>query len=466
MNKEEELFFKQAAREDLLSFCVYTDKFFDIIEHHEIIAKHLKMLVDWEIQNLIISMPPRAWKSRIMQEFIAYLYWISPNNDVLYTGHSLSLLEDFSRNIRNRINSEEYKGLFASQIAWDNSAVKSWKINKWWVFSIFWVWGWITGKGWNYMIIDDPYATRQDAESTTVRKTVSNWYWSTFLSRKQDDKAKQIIIMQRWREDDLIGEILEREPEKWTELKIPALNDNWESFWPDRFSAKYFEDIRQQNPLFFSSQYQQDPVNEWGWDFKRDYFHYYDDLELNNVINRLNIVTFIDPAISQKQEADFTAIVTVWLDPVSNNIYILQIKRIKETPDNIINEVFDTAKKYKNKWESYKCGIEVVQYQKMLALEIKKQMRIRDVFFMLEEVHPKWEKEARIRTTLQPRYSNWSVLHPKRGATYLEEELLKFPNAKHDDIADATEGCVWLLNSFNISESNNSFFMVDYSDQV
>lgn len=31
--------------------------------------------------------------------------------------------------------------------------------------------------------------------------------------------------MQRWREDDLAGEILEREPEKWVELKLPALND-------------------------------------------------------------------------------------------------------------------------------------------------------------------------------------------------------------------------------------------------
>ena len=54
------------------------------------------------------------------------------------------------------------------------------------------------------MIIDDPYKNRQDAESDTVRNTVSDWYWSTFLSRKQNDQAKQIILMQRWREDDLV----------------------------------------------------------------------------------------------------------------------------------------------------------------------------------------------------------------------------------------------------------------------
>jgi len=111
-------------------------------------------------------------------------------------------------------------------------------------------------------LVDDPYSSRQDAESDTVRRTVSDWYWSTLLTRKQDDKSKQIIILQRWREDDLVGEILEREGDKWTELKIPALDDNDESFWPSRFSSDYFKEIRASNPIFFSSQYQQDPVNK------------------------------------------------------------------------------------------------------------------------------------------------------------------------------------------------------------
>lgn len=443
MDKQEKQFFKEMARKDLLSFCVYTDKFFDIIEHHELIAENLKKLVDWEIQNLIISMPPRAGKSRIMQEFIAYLYWVLPNNDVLYTGHSLSLLEDFSRNIRNRVNSNEYKSLFTSQIAWDNSAVKSWKIDKGGVFSIFGVWGWITGKGWNYMIIDDPYASREQAESDTVRRTVSNWYWSTFLSRKQNDKAKQIIIMQRWREDDLIGEILEREPDKWTELKIPALNPEWESFWADRFSKEYFEDIRNQNPLFFSSQYQQDPVNEWGGDFKKEYFEYYDHIP-EEVQDRLDVISFLDPAISQKQEADNTALVTIWIDGMSNNIYLLQVKAFKETPDKILDECFETAKEFSKYGKTYRMWIEVVQYQKMLALEIKKQMRIRDFYFLLEEVRPSGEKQARIRTNLQGRYSAHSIIHPKYGVGELELELLKFPNAKHDDRIDALAWAVWL----------------------
>lgn len=446
MDKQESQFFKEMARKDLLSFCVYTDKFFEIEKHHELIQEYLDKIMNWEIQNLIISMPPRAWKSRIMQEFIAKLFWDNPNLDVLYTGHSLNLLEWFSRNIRNRINSVEYKSLYNTEIATDSFAVKNWQVKWGWEFAIYGVWGWITGKGWDILVIDDPYSSRQDAESDTVRRTVSDWYWSTFLSRKQNDKAKQIIIMQRWREDDLVGEILEREKDKWTELKIPALNDNDESFWPSRFSSDYFKAIREQNPLFFSSQYQQDPVNEWGWDFRAEYFTYCDSIDVETRLSRMNIVSFLDPAISEKQEADFSGLITIGTDTVSNNIYLLEVKQIKATPDTIINEVFQTSDKYKWAWLSYRFGIEVVQYQKMLAMEIKNQMRIRDKYFTIEEVRPNWEKNARIRSILQPRYSSRSIIHPKNlhSLSALELELLKFPNGKHDDLIDSLASCVTL----------------------
>lgn len=442
MNSNDNQFFVECARQDLLSFCVYTDKFFEISEHHEKIASALNKLYTWEIQNLIISMPPRAGKSRIMQEFISYLYWKKSNTDILYTWHSLSLLQDFSRNIRNRISSDEYKLLFSSSIAGDNSAVNSWKIKNWWMFSIFWVgWG-ITGKWWDIMIIDDPYASRQDAESDTIRRTVSNWYWSTFLSRKQNDKAKQIIIMQRWREDDLVWEILEREWEKWTELKIPALDEQWESFWSKRFSKEYFEDIKSKSPLFFQSQYQQDPINEWTGDFKKEYFKYYQGLP-----EWLELYTFIDPAISQKQEADNTAIVTVWIDRKSNNLYIIDVVSGKFLPNEIIDKVFQVFLQH----HPVRIWIEVVAYQKMLALEIKNQMQIRNIFFVLDEVHPQWEKQARIRSILQPRYTSLSIYHNADKTQDLELELLKFPNGKHDDIIDSLSWSVSMIQSHTIN---------------
>jgi hypothetical protein len=43
----------------------------------------------------------------------------------------------------------------------------------------------------------------------------------------------------------------------------------------------------------------------------KEYFEYYEFEELENKLNSMQIYTFVDPAISQKQEADNTAIVTI-----------------------------------------------------------------------------------------------------------------------------------------------------------
>lgn len=99
------------------------------------------------------------------------------------------------------------------------------------------------------------------------------------------------------------------------------------------------------------------------------------------------------------------------------------------TPDIIIQELFETAKYWFNRGQLYKAGIEVVQYQKMLANAIKDRMRQEDFYFNLEEVTPRGEKEARIRTVLQPIYASGRMTHIKgQNINDYEIELVRFPN--------------------------------------
>lgn len=438
MDNQQIAFIKQRAKEDLLSFCVYSDKFFEINKHHEIIADALQRFMEGKVKKLILQTPPRSWKSRLICEAIAWAFWNIQNTDIIYTWHSISLLESFSRNIRDRVMSPEYRSIFKDTVKWDNWAVWSWAMSNQNQLMIYWVWWGITGKWGNRLIIDDPYATRQDAESDTIRKRVEDWYDSTFLSRRHNSEAWICLIMQRWREDDLVWYILEKEKD-WEIVKIPAISDDWESFWESRFPVPYLEDMRTVIwDYFFSSQYQQEPFVESGWDFKRNYFQYYDKAP-----EWLRIYTFVDPAISQKQEADYTAIVTIGISS-DNKIYILDAIQKRMLPDEIINSVFSVAMQY----NPIAIGIEVVQYQKMLALEIRKQMNIRNQFFNLHEINPTWEKNARIRSILQPRYWNLSVYH-SMWMQELELELLKFPNGKHDDIIDSLSWAVMISQSIS-----------------
>ena len=46
MDKKEIQFFKEQSRKDLISFCVYTDKFFEVNKHHVIIAEKLQAFME------------------------------------------------------------------------------------------------------------------------------------------------------------------------------------------------------------------------------------------------------------------------------------------------------------------------------------------------------------------------------------------------------------------------------------
>ena len=144
-------------------------------------------------------------------------------------------------------------------------------------------------------------------------------------------------------------------------------------------------------------------------------------------------------------------------------IYVLEVKAIRAEPDEIINEIFRTTDEY----HPQRVWVEVVQYQKMLALEIQKQMRLRNKYFVLEEINPMWEKEARIKSILQPRYANRSILHNQSTEKIwlLETELLKFPKWKHDDIIDSLSWAVKMLDTYEVWQSEDNIIL-NFSDQI
>jgi phage terminase large subunit-like protein len=91
----------------------------------------------------------------------------------------------------------------------------------------------------------------------------------------------------------------------------------------------------------------------------------------------------------------------------------------------------------------------------MLKIEIEKEMRKRNTFFVLEWQTSSMNKEAKIRSVLQNRYANAAILHQKRwfNVNELEAQMLKFPNGKHDDIVDCLSMAIMMLNAVWINKS-------------
>lgn len=138
--------------------------------------------------------------------------------------------------------------------------------------------GVLTGRGADYLIIDDPLKP-EEALSDTQRKTVNNWFDHTLYSRLNDKRNGCIVLtMQRLHEDDLTGHVLGLEP--WKVIRFPPIAEQDEShviktpygtrlfqrrageaLHPEREPLEILNHIRETLGEYnFSGQYQQSPA--------------------------------------------------------------------------------------------------------------------------------------------------------------------------------------------------------------
>lgn len=313
----------------------------------------------------------------------------------------------------------------------------------------------------NCIIIDDPHKDRAEAESETVRESVWEYYRSTLYSRLEGYGAV-IIIMQRWHTDDLVGKVKEESEklkaaggayDEWEIINFPAVAEEDEYFrgqlirkqgealWPSKFPLDVLENIKQTSGIYnWVSQYMQDPIATEAQEFKEFYFKYFEEQELTH--KRLRYYTLVDPAISQKTNADNTVVVTIAKEVDGPNIYRVREDAGHFTPEQTLQLIFAHQADYRSE-----VAIEVVQYQMALKYSVIEEQRKRQLYFTVHEIRSSTNKESRIRGLL-PLYSAGVIYHRKGDVEY-ERELLSFPRGKRDDRIDAMSQ--WLLLNINTS---------------
>lgn len=263
----------------------------------------------------------------------------------------------------------------------------------------------------------------------------------------------QIIdIGTRWHNDDTFSEIFEKEMDYY-DVMVRQIVENGKLIFPKKFN-KQFDPVKKNwmhvdypcldyvthlkksmTTAEFSAQYMNQPVDEENQLFKPGYFKTYDHRP-----ERLFVSMTIDPAISQKNAADYFAINVSGMDE-NYRIYVLDtIKghwRVSESIDNI----FTTYQK----WHPSVIGLETVAYQKALKSWLEEKMREHGIFFPITELRRSTNqtKEFRIEA-LEPFYRDGMIYHAPWMKS-LEEELLQFPKGKHDDEIDALASQLELL---------------------
>jgi predicted phage terminase large subunit-like protein len=138
----------------------------------------------------------------------------------------------------------------------------------------------------------------------------------------------------------------------------------------------------------------------------------------------LPVVLGVDLAISEKQSADFTAIVAMSRDPERGLIYIREVERHRCS----FHEVLSRIKAAAARWNPVLIGVEQTQYQAAVIQELSRTTKL-----PVRGIRPDKDKLTRFMPLLT-RYEQRLVRHdPAKVPAWFVEELLSFPEGQHDD---------------------------------
>lgn len=303
-----------------------------------------------------------------------------------------------------------------------------------------------TGRGADFLIIDDPLKDREEANSQTTRDTLWDWYNDTMSTRLMSDTGAIVIIMTRWHEDDLVGRLTdptnphysEEEASTWKIINIPAIagdddvlgREPGQPLWPERFGLEYLESFRRRNPVGFSALYQQQPTPEDGDFFRTEMLVGY---RQNELPKNLRIYAASDHAVGIKQTNDYTCLLIVGVDEYSN-IWLLDCWWRREKADKVVDAMIDLMKR----WKPLCWWAESGHISKSIGPFLFKRMREEKIYVQIREQTPIQDKQARAQS-INGRAAMGMVKFPtyQHWCERARQECLKFPQGRHDDFVDA-----------------------------
>ena len=441
--------------------------------HIDVICDAIMDMYEGRHNRQIINMPPRYMKSMICS--IALPAWIlghNPKAQILCVSYNDELAEKFAISCRDVMQSDWYRELFPmTRLHQSRQAVNDFATTRGGGRIATSVGGTLTGRGADWIIIDDPQKS-VDATSETQRAKLNEWYGSTLYSRLNDKaNGKIILVMQRLHQDDLTGHLLEL-GEQFNIIKLPIIateDENWmvknrisgkvrvitrakgELLHPERENMDVVTSIKNSmGENAFVAQYQQDPCPPEGGIIKESWLHYYTKAQGESIDPAKYCRIFLswDTANKTGPNNAYSACCVILMTRESNmyKYYLLDVVRGKwEMPDLIrqVERVYCYWKYEMGGQHLVRLLIEDKASGTQLIQMLMAQRDRHGYNFAIESIKPDTDKTSRLMGASA--YIENGTLRFPQEAPWLSDfkkELLGFPNGKYKDQVDALTQCI------------------------
>lgn len=193
---DEEL--RYAAQFRLSPFCEYMFRDEAPVLHQEFLIDHMEKVHSGEIKRLAISMPPGASKTSYASiRFSAWHLGRRPNDRWLQGAHTMTFAKDrLGKPVRGLITENRYRDVFPDMVLSSSSSAADYFefAGHRGYYKAVGVGTGIAGYRFEMGAIDDPIASREDAESPTFRRKLHNWFDDDFGTRPSNPDAPIFIV--------------------------------------------------------------------------------------------------------------------------------------------------------------------------------------------------------------------------------------------------------------------------------
>lgn len=438
-----------AVRSDLRVFLsqsfntIYPGRVFLDNWHIYAIIHSLELSIAGKQPRLIINLPPRQLKSFITSVVLpAFILGQDPSAKIICISYSDDLAKTLARDFKRIVESAWYRKIFPhvqptktteNELVTDQGGFR-------YATSVG---GTLTGRGGDFIIIDDPIKP-EDANSDSMRKNTNDWFQSTLFSRLDDKKRSvMIIVMQRLHVNDLTG--FAQESGGFEKLSFPAIATSDTSIplsateiysrkEGEPLHAEYedlntLEQIRDQIGTYnFVSQYQQSPETPSGGLIKRKYIHIIDHSPKIRPDGYWWVS--IDSALSTSETADYSALTLGYSS--TDGHFVLYVERGRWDYEMLKSKALRYVRRFGDDMifivEAAGSGISLIEYMR------KAQLRC----FHHQAKHDKVERASLVLPLFLA--GRVHICNVKSANGWVEEfvnELLTFPNGRHDDQVDS-----------------------------
>jgi predicted phage terminase large subunit-like protein len=377
-----------------------------------------------------------------------------PDHRVMLASYEQELAASWGRKVRDTLTTWGDE-LFGIAISEKSSAADRWDIagHSGGMVCVG-VGGPLTGRGADVLIIDDYIKNSEEARSEVIREKHWDWWQGTAQTRLEPGGIA-IILATRWHLDDLIGRVMDQDPDEWEVLSLPAIathdeiyRQEGEALWPERYDIPALERIRRKSPFWFNAEYQCNPNSEEGDIFKRHGVRYYKEGNATDATGKVHHgyllkqsngeeifvksascwrFISVDLAASEKEYADYTVYQCWAVTPSADMILLDQIHNRMPGPEKL-----PALKGMVERWEAHYVGVEKAGFQ----LDFLQNARWAGLPAL--EMKPKGDKLGRALEA-SAKWESGQIYLPA-NATWTQaliEEVCTFPNAPHDDRVDA-----------------------------